>query len=61
MASSEFLKIFPDLFRNPEAAKKLEEVITALEKTYLSGAAPTNDPIARLGKGFQTFKTNVYE
>jgi carbonic anhydrase len=45
---------------SPEAAKKLEEAISALEKTYLSDAAPV-DPIARLGKGFQTFKTNVYE
>ncbi|KAG0626136.1 hypothetical protein M758_2G105300 [Ceratodon purpureus] len=44
----------------PEAAKKLEEAIAALEKTSLNTDASA-DPIARLGKGFQTFKTNVYE
>lgn len=47
---------------HPDAAKKLEEAIATLEKTYLSDdASKTEDPIARLGRGFQTFKTNHFE
>jgi carbonic anhydrase len=47
---------------SPESAKKLEEAIAALEKTYLNSGAASGpeDPIARLGRGFQTFKTNHY-
>jgi len=44
---------------HPDASKKLEETIAALEKTYVT--EKTEDPIARLGHGFQTFKTNIYE
>jgi carbonic anhydrase len=47
---------------SPESAKKLEEAIAALEKTYLNSGAASGpeDPIARLGRGFQTFKANHY-
>lgn len=48
----------------PESAKKLEETIAALEKTYLGGKGESTGPedaIGRLGRGFETFKANHYK
>jgi len=48
---------------SPESAKKLEETIAALEKTYLGGKGESTGPedaIGRLGRGFETFKANHY-
>lgn len=47
---------------HPDAAKKLDEAIAAVEKTYMSGGTNVaEDPIARLGRGFQHFKTTHYD
>lgn len=51
-----------DCRAHPDAAKKLDEAIAAVEKTYVSGGTSVaEDPIARLGRGFQHFKTTHYE
>jgi hypothetical protein len=60
-----FVRSNPELER--QAAKDLEETIAALEKTSVSTEAPASvpsvpeDPIGRLGRGFQTFKANHFE
>lgn len=62
---SYFFRSNPELER--QAAKGLEETIAALEMTSVATEAPASvpsipeDPIGRLGRGFQTFKANHFE